>query len=1227
MATHALREQEALRRIAILVAQETSQAQVFEAIASEAMHLLRTDAVRIVHYEGDSGVVLAGSGQPQVTPPGFRFPLDGDTVAARIFRQGKPARQDEYNELSGSLAESVRAAGIRSVVGAPVLVEGRLWGAITTGMTREEPLPADTESRLGEFTALMATAISNAEARAEVERLAEEQAALRRVATLVAQDVPSSELFAAVAHEVGTLFGADLTTMARFDDDAATIVVASSNEALLPTGTRHDDDVSASAEVYRSGRSARVDGVDWSGVGGVAGTVAGLLGIVSTVASPILVEGKAWGALSVSSTRAPLPPDTEERLENFSDLVATAIANSESRTEVERLADEQAALRRVATLVAENPESQELFSAVAREAAAVLDVRGVIVDRFEADGSQVTLGSAYDLELEGADAFLGVGVRLPLRPGTLAAGVWETQRATRVDKYGELEGMMGDAACAAGVRSGCAAPIVVDGELWGQMCAFSGKGMELPVGMEHKLDAFVKLVATAISNYDARANLRTLADEQAALRRVATLVAESAPSAELFSAVTREVAHVFSDVDPEVVASVIRFDPGPEGVLVGASREYEQEPLGSRWTPKELYVSTHVLRTQRSARVGEAGLDAIGGPDADVLRLRGFLYQVGSPVMVEGKLWGAMCLNSNRELPPDTEERLENFTELIATAIANAESQEARAVLTEEQAALRRVATLVARDAASTEVFEAVATEVGKLLDTDITVVGRYDSDGYATAIGSWSASSEGVPVGTRSAIGGHNVLTIVAETGEPARVDDYAEATGDAADIARRYGWRSSIAAPIVVEDRLWGVMLVATRRPEPFPAGAEERLAAFTDLVSTAVANTEARHALERAAAEQAALRRVATLVAQGASPQDLFDAVAEEVGRLLLAANVSMGRYEPEGDITSMASWSFAGPIFTPGIRWPIKGTNVAWIVLQTGKPARIDDFSAATDPIGVAVWEAGYRAAIGSPIVVEGHLWGVISAASTEGPMPPGSEARLASFTELVATAIANAESKSALNASRRRIVTASDETRRRIERDLHDGTQQRLVSLGLALRAAEATVPPDRPDLQADLSQIAAGLAGAVEDLQELSRGIHPAILSRGGLVPALRTLARRSATPVELDVSTDVHVPEPIEVAAYFVASEALANATKHAEASHIQLSLAQFEGVLLLAIRDDGVGGADPAQGSGLVGLADRVEALGGSIDIESRPGDGTQIIARIPSELEAETSSEQDL
>jgi signal transduction histidine kinase len=221
-------------------------------------------------------------------------------------------------------------------------------------------------------------------------------------------------------------------------------------------------------------------------------------------------------------------------------------------------------------------------------------------------------------------------------------------------------------------------------------------------------------------------------------------------------------------------------------------------------------------------------------------------------------------------------------------------------------------------------------------------------------------------------------------------------------------------------------------------------------------------------------------------------------------------------------------------------------------------------------------------------------------------------------ELVATAIANAESKSELAASRRRIVAASDDARRRIERDLHDGTQQRLVSLGLAVRAARSSLPSDLSDLRSQLSGIATGLAEAVEELQELSRGIHPAILAQGGLAPALRTLARRSAIPIALDIRMETRLPVPIEVAAYYVMSEALANAAKHAQASRIDISVTPRDGRLMLSIRDDGIGGADRSRGSGLVGLTDRVEALGGSISIESPPGAGTYITAELPLELE---------
>jgi signal transduction histidine kinase len=723
---------------------------------------------------------------------------------------------------------------------------------------------------------------------------------------------------------------------------------------------------------------------------------------------------------------------------------------------------------------------------------------------------------------------------------------------------------------------------------------------------------------------ESRQALEQLAEEQAALRRVATLVAQGAAPADVFAAVSVEVDRVFH-LDPLTsdVSGVVRFEPGPELAVVGVSKRVEAVPLGSRFPPDELFAPTHVLRTGRPARIRGDDIEAAGTEVAAFLRHHGYRSQVAGPIVVDGHLWGAVSVNSRDELPSDTEERLERFTGLIGTAIANAQSREALELLVDEQAALRRVATLVARDAPSTEVFEAVATEVGKLLDADITVVGRYDGDGAATAIGSWNASGEGVPVGTRSAIGGRNVLTIVAETGKPARMDGYHDASGDAAEIARRFGWRSSIAAPIVVEDRVWGAMLVATQRPEPFAVGAEDRLADFTEMIATAVANAEAHDEVRRFGDEQSALRRVATLVARGVPPQHLFDAVAEEVGRLFLAANVSMGRYEPDDSITSMASWSSAGPVFTPGVRWPIKGTNVAWMVLQTGRPARIDDFSAATDPIGVAVREAGYTSAIGSPIVVEGHLWGAISASSTEGLMPPGSEARLASFTELVATAIANAEGSAELAASRRRIVAASDEARRRIERDLHDGVQQQLVSLGLELGAMEAD-PPSGDSLREQLARSKDDASSVLDALVEIARGIHPAILSQGGLAAALKALARRSVVPVELRSQIEDQVPDEVEVAAYYIAAEALTNAVKHARATVVHMDVSTDDRHLSLVVRDDGIGGADPGGGSGLVGLQDRVEALGGTIEIDSAAGSGTCVVVTLPSVIEPDRAIE---
>jgi signal transduction histidine kinase len=391
-----------------------------------------------------------------------------------------------------------------------------------------------------------------------------------------------------------------------------------------------------------------------------------------------------------------------------------------------------------------------------------------------------------------------------------------------------------------------------------------------------------------------------------------------------------------------------------------------------------------------------------------------------------------------------------------------------------------------------------------------------------------------------------------------------------------------------------------------------------AFTTTASRrVVASERARAAI---AEEQSALRRVATLVAQQPPPAEVFEAVTREVGLLCGADLARLERYEEDGTVTGVAAWSRApGPLaeLTVGTRFTLDGLSIARGVEQTGGPVRVDSFGTDTGAIAQEARAVGIRASVGCPIVVGGRLWGVIAASrKREEPFPADTEAKIARFTELVATAIANAEARAELTASRARIVATADRARRRIERDLHDGAQQRLVSLALRLRTAAAAIPPEQDGLHQELIAIGSELDDALDDLRELSRGIHPAILSEGGLGPALRTLARRSPVPVELQVGMEKRLPERVEVAAYYVIAEALANVAKHARASVMQVEVDTDDERLRLAIRDDGVGGADPGRGSGLVGLKDRVEAIGGALQMESRPGQGTRLLVELPTD-----------
>jgi signal transduction histidine kinase len=696
------------------------------------------------------------------------------------------------------------------------------------------------------------------------------------------------------------------------------------------------------------------------------------------------------------------------------------------------------------------------------------------------------------------------------------------------------------------------------------------------------------------------------AGEQAALRRVATLVARAAPSGEVFTAITEEAGRLLG----ADYATMHRYtSDGTITVAATWSSTGPVLPIGTRARLGGRNMQAMIFRTRAPARMDD--YDDASGPIAVAVREFGVRAAVGVPVSVEGRLWGLLVVTSRAgPLPAGAEVRLAGFTELAATAIANAEARVKLRGFAEEQAALRRVATLVARGSPPAEVFSAVAEEAARFLSADHTMMARYDPDDTMWIAAIWDSADPALPVGAQAKLGGRNVPTLVFQTGRPARMDNYTGASGPVADAVRELGIRAAVGVPVDVEGRLWGLMTVASRAG-PLPAGTEAQLAGFTELVATAIANAQARVELGSFAEEQAALRRVATLVAGAAPPQQVFAAVTEETGRLLHADLARMGRYGPDGTRTIVAAWDRAGIAIPSRTQAKLGGRTMSTMVFQTGRPARIDDYASASGSIAAAAREIGLRASVGVPVRVEGRLWGVVEVGSRAEPLSAGAEGQLSRFTELVGTAIANAEAQAALNASRARIVATADATRRRIERNLHDGAQQRLVSLALDLRAAQAASPPGTGK---QFDRLATAVDGVLEELREIARGLHPAILADGGLRPALKTLARRSAVPVHLDIRVDRRLPDLVEIAAYYTVSEALTNAAKHARATTAHIEVTPGDGVLHLRVRDDGRGGADFSQGTGLLGLRDRAEALGGLLRLHSPPGAGTTLEVTLP-------------
>ena len=864
------------------------------------------------------------------------------------------------------------------------------------------------------------------------------------------------------------------------------------------------------------------------------------------------------------------------------------------------LADEQAALRHVATLVARESPPDHLFAAVAEQVARVLDVPHVRLVRYEPDGSAVVGGFS-----EGEDAPFPMGSHWPLDHPGVVHTVRQQGRPARVEDYADVAGEIAAVARDAGMRSAVGCPIVVERRLWGAMVVLAAR--VLPADTEARLTDFTELVATAIANAESREALAQLVEEQAALRRVATLVAGGTGPDQLFAAVADEVQELFG----AEMSAIVRFEE--DGTVVTVGTHGGPNRAGARAELDPEFIVASVRKTRRVARFDTDDPAAADMPA--IVRETGARSAVASPIVIEGKVWGAIVFGSvSRPLPPGIERRLADFTDLVATAVANTQAREEVTALAEEQAALRRVATLVARGARPDEVLWAVSEEVGRLFGTELAAVGWFETDGR-----------------TRGFVGGADGALLqweltdflatsdVYRTGRSARTDAarWVSDESESAERLRSLGIVSSVASPIVVEGELWGAMTVAGT-DEPLPPDTEERLEKFTELVATAIANAESREARAVLTEEQTALRRVAVLVAQDAAPAEIFAAVSAEVGRVFgldpetldLAA---VGRFEP-GPALEVVGVSRRVEAVPLGSRWPTDELFAPTHVRRTGRSARIrvDDLAAADGEVAAFLRRQGYLSQVASPIVVDGRLWGAMSV-NSRNELPPDTEERLERFTGLVATAIANAEGSAELAASRRRIVAASDDARRRIERNLHDGVQQQLVALGMKLGAMKAA-PPTGDALKDQLGTLAADVVSTLDALVEVARGIHPAILAHGGLAAALKVLGRRSPVPVELHARIEGSLPDEVEVAAYYVAAEALTNTAKHAHATLVEIEVTTDDGTLTLIVRDDGVGGADPGGGSGLVGLQDRVKALGGSIKIDSPPGHGTRTVTTLP-------------
>lgn len=698
-------------------------------------------------------------------------------------------------------------------------------------------------------------------------------------------------------------------------------------------------------------------------------------------------------------------------------------------------------------------------------------------------------------------------------------------------------------------------------------------------------------------------------EEVAALREGAAVAAQGASPRMVLETAAGQIAHVLRADFFEV----LRMDHGDKIVVFAtwSARDAGLIDLDHGLLDDDQLLR-EVMRAQKPVRLDSTSrLAAADAPSAT----ENFVItsSVGVPIMLDGKAWGAILVHSigNVPLPANTEERLSHFDASMSAVVTNTQRAAAVEQFIAEQAALLRVAEIVARESSAEDVFQAVAEQLRWVTHVSNTQVLRFDDDEMATSVGAWGPVDAGLKLGLQISSRGNSVTGQVRATGLPARVEDYGSIEGQFGGLMRNVGMRSAVGTPIRAAGRLWGVLVVGSVEESLAPE-TEERMAKFADFVGVALSNLDARNALHTLAEEQQALRRVATVVAREEWDVTL-PTIVREMALLHHIDGSFIMRYENDEFATVLAAWGKPNMDQFVGQLLPFRGDNSGDYVYKTHLPARQYGFEEGAGYFAATARRLGVTETLTVPVFVENRLWGAICVLTSSRRLPSDAESRLGQFGELVATAIGNMKSRLELTESRARIVQTADQTRRRFERDLHDGIQQRLVSISMDLRTLENQLPTDDKS-RSHVSEIANNLVAVLDGLRELSRGIHPAILSEGGLVPAVRSLARRSPIPVALNLPLPARHPDSVEVAAYYVMSEALANAAKYAQATTAEITITPSDESLIIIVTDDGIGGADLTKGSGLIGLQDRVEAIGGSFTVQSPPTRGTKITAKLP-------------